>query len=122
MFYGVLGDTNGDDPEVIGEASWLMGQTCFPGEGLNGAKGHTGVDVLYIVFMTEFPEINSTTITDFNGLRNLGDEKIMTLLRSLNGSNSGGGVGGKQSSASLLYSSTLLFPYITALIIYGLGV
>jgi len=46
MFYGILGDTNGNNPEVIGEASWLFGQTCFPDEGLFGAKGHSGVDVL----------------------------------------------------------------------------
>ncbi|CAI7601657.1 unnamed protein product [Penicillium pancosmium] len=30
MFYGIYGDSDGDDPEVIGEASWLMARTCFP--------------------------------------------------------------------------------------------
>ena len=47
MFYAILGDTNGDTPEVIGEASILMGQTCFPRDNLNGGTGHNGVtDVL----------------------------------------------------------------------------
>lgn len=46
MFYAIMGDTNGDAPEVIGEASWLMGQTCFPNEGLNGGVGHSSPDVL----------------------------------------------------------------------------
>jgi chitosanase len=46
MFYAIMGDTNGDTPEVIGEASWLMGQTCFPNDGLNGGKGHVPPDVL----------------------------------------------------------------------------
>jgi hypothetical protein len=46
LFYAVLGDTNGNNPEVIGEASWLLGQTCFPDEGLDGAKGHSNADVL----------------------------------------------------------------------------
>jgi len=46
MYYAVMGDTNGDTPEVIGEASWLVGQTCFPNEGLDGGMGHDQVDVL----------------------------------------------------------------------------
>lgn len=45
MFYGIYADSNGDSPEVIGEASWLMARTCFPSENLNGGIGHTGVDV-----------------------------------------------------------------------------
>ena len=48
MFYAIMGDTNGDDPQVIGEASWLLGQTRFPNEGLNGGKSHDIVDVLCI--------------------------------------------------------------------------
>jgi len=46
VYYGILGDTDGDTPEAIGEASWLMAQTCFPDEGLNGATGHETPDVL----------------------------------------------------------------------------
>ena len=48
MYYAIMGDTNGDTPEVIGEASWLMGQTCFLDEGLSGFKGHGPADVLCI--------------------------------------------------------------------------
>jgi chitosanase len=46
VFYGVMGDTNGDDPEVIGEASLLLANTCFPRENLNGGVGHPKIDVL----------------------------------------------------------------------------
>lgn len=45
LYYGVFGDTDGDTPEEIGEASWLMANTCFSSEGLNGGKGHTDADV-----------------------------------------------------------------------------
>jgi Fungal chitosanase of glycosyl hydrolase group 75 len=37
---------SGDTPEVIGEASILMAQTCFPNEGLDGGTGHTKANVL----------------------------------------------------------------------------
>jgi|SRR5277367_3568558 chitosanase len=49
VFYGIMGDTDADDPEVIGEASFLMGQTCFPTEDLGGDNGHTSLDVLCFV-------------------------------------------------------------------------
>ncbi|KIK52629.1 glycoside hydrolase family 75 protein [Collybiopsis luxurians FD-317 M1] len=52
MYYAIMGDTNGDSPEVIGEASWLMAQTCFPNDGLDGAKGHDTSDVTYISFVS----------------------------------------------------------------------
>lgn len=45
MFYGIFGDSDGDTPQVIGEASWLMARTCFPDQGLNGNRGHADVDV-----------------------------------------------------------------------------
>ena len=44
--------------------------------------------------------MNSTLITDFEGLRKLGDEKVGALTRSLNGTGGGGAGGGKPSSAS----------------------
>jgi chitosanase len=49
VYYGILGDTNGATPEVIGEASWLMAQTCFPDSGLDGGTGHATPDVLCIL-------------------------------------------------------------------------
>jgi chitosanase len=52
MYYAIMGDTNGDTPEVIGEASWLLGQTCFPIEILNGGSAHEGRDVLCMSFLT----------------------------------------------------------------------
>jgi chitosanase len=45
MFYGIYGDSDGDSPEEIGEASWLMARTCFPDDDLNGNSGHTPADV-----------------------------------------------------------------------------
>jgi chitosanase len=46
MYYAIMGDTNGNTPQVIGEASWLLGQTCFPNEALDGANAHSKTDVL----------------------------------------------------------------------------
>lgn len=46
MFYGILGDSNGHDPQITGEASWLMARTCFPNDDLSGTKGHTDLDVI----------------------------------------------------------------------------
>jgi Fungal chitosanase of glycosyl hydrolase group 75 len=37
---------SGASPQVIGEASILMAQTCFPNEGLSGNMGHVPIDVL----------------------------------------------------------------------------
>jgi chitosanase len=54
VFYGIMGDTDADNPEVIGEASFLMGQTCFPNEDLGGDNAHTPLDVLCL-----FPAISS---------------------------------------------------------------
>ena len=45
IFYAVFADTDGDSPEEIGEASWLMARTCFPTEDLNGNSGHSKADV-----------------------------------------------------------------------------
>ncbi|OAQ59425.1 fungal chitosanase [Pochonia chlamydosporia 170] len=51
MFYGVWGDTNGDDQPraAIGEASLSLATLCF-GNGINGNAGHGEPDVLYIGF------------------------------------------------------------------------
>jgi len=45
MFYGIYGDTDGDTPQVIGEASWLMDRTCFSNDDLNGNSGHGAAGV-----------------------------------------------------------------------------
>lgn len=46
MYYAIMGDTNGDTPQVMGEASWLLGQTCFPNAALSGGNAHDKMDVL----------------------------------------------------------------------------
>ncbi|KAJ3787087.1 putative chitosanase [Lentinula aff. detonsa] len=78
MFYAIMGDTNGDSPEVIGEASWLLARTCFPDDDLNGAKGHDQSDVMYIVFGSLVPggiSEDSPTI-DVDSLKELGDKTM----------------------------------------------
>ncbi|THD00248.1 hypothetical protein EYZ11_000298 [Aspergillus tanneri] len=71
MYFGILGDSNGDTPLVTGEASWLMARTCFPDDNLDGSKGHVAADVTYIVFTGQdavLPSsaLNKHYITDFN--------------------------------------------------------
>ena len=94
VFYAVMGDTNGDKPEVIGEASLLMANTCFPDEHLDGGKGHDNLDVVCnsfyivplsadIVFSTEFTKITDTRITDFGALRTLGEQKMKNFIQAI---------------------------------------
>ncbi|KAH0436013.1 fungal chitosanase [Colletotrichum camelliae] len=51
LFYGIWGDTNGDDGDqpMVGEASIALATSCF-GNGVNGNQGHDDNDVLYIAF------------------------------------------------------------------------
>ncbi|EAU38426.1 predicted protein [Aspergillus terreus NIH2624] len=96
MFYGILGDANGDEPQVTGEASWLMARTCFPNEGLNGNKGHTAADVTYILFTGDesvLPSsaLNENYITNFSTLRSMGDKLVNALASNLGLSGGSGG-------------------------------
>ncbi|PYH40795.1 glycoside hydrolase family 75 protein, partial [Aspergillus saccharolyticus JOP 1030-1] len=88
MYYGILGDSNGDDPELTGEASWLIARTCFPDEGLNGAKGHVAADVTYIVFTGKNAVLSSRALgkhylTNFTTLRTRGDKLAGALASHL---------------------------------------
>ncbi|KAJ5272895.1 hypothetical protein N7478_008020 [Penicillium angulare] len=88
MFYGIYGDSDGDDPQVIGEASWLMARTCFPNDDLNGNSGHGGVDVTYILFTGKDAELPSSAlsnnyVTNFTTLRSMGDKLVSSLVKSL---------------------------------------
>ncbi|KAL4940202.1 hypothetical protein BDV06DRAFT_230498 [Aspergillus oleicola] len=88
MFYGILGDSNGDDPQLTGEASWLMARTCFPHEDLNGGEGHMEFDVTYIVFLGQqavLPDsaINDNYVTDFGALQSIGDRLVNALLLNI---------------------------------------
>ncbi|KAB8070890.1 fungal chitosanase of glycosyl hydrolase group 75-domain-containing protein [Aspergillus leporis] len=88
MYYGILGDSNGDEPQITGEASWLMAKTCFPDEGLQGNKAHSAPDVTYIVFTGRgaiLPDdaINENYITDFDTLRSMGDKLVKALASNL---------------------------------------
>ncbi|KAJ5513243.1 Fungal chitosanase [Penicillium fimorum] len=95
MFYGIFGDTDGDDPEVIGEASWLMARTCFPDDDLNGNSGHGDADVTYILFTGSDSILPSSAltknyITNFTTLRSMGDKLMTALAKNLNLSGGGG--------------------------------
>ncbi|KAJ5666060.1 uncharacterized protein N7477_008508, partial [Penicillium maclennaniae] len=88
MFYGIYGDSDGDDPEVIGEASWLMARTCFPNDDLNGNAGHGSVDVTYILFtgndaVLPGSALNKNYITNFTTLRSMGDSLMAALAKNL---------------------------------------
>ncbi|KAJ5921001.1 hypothetical protein N7466_009327 [Penicillium verhagenii] len=88
MFYGIYGDSDGDDPQVIGEASWLMARTCFPKENLNGNSGHDNVDVTYILFtgkdaVLPTSALNKNFITNFTTLRSMGDRYMGALVKNL---------------------------------------
>lgn len=50
QFYGVWGDTNGDDGlPLVGEVSDSLGKACY-GDLVNGNQAHDENDVLYIAF------------------------------------------------------------------------
>ncbi|TQV98430.1 fungal chitosanase [Cordyceps javanica] len=89
LYYGVFGDTDGDSPQEIGEASWLLANTCFPGQGLNGGKGHTDADVTYIFFTGDdsvLPDsaIGKNYLTNFQALKSLGDKLMKDLVSRVN--------------------------------------
>ncbi|KAK0227562.1 fungal chitosanase of glycosyl hydrolase group 75-domain-containing protein [Armillaria fumosa] len=88
MFYGIFGDTNGDDPEVIGEASLVLAQACFPNENLGGDNGHSPLDVLYIIFGSKVPSGVGKETIDIGALKTLGDEQVHLLEAALAGSGS----------------------------------
>ncbi|KAJ5388228.1 hypothetical protein N7509_010769 [Penicillium cosmopolitanum] len=110
MFYGIYGDSDGDDPEVIGEASWLMARTCFPGENLSGNSGHGNADVTYILFtgndaVLPSSSLNKNYITNFSTLRSMGDKLITALLKNLDLS-----PGGSKSTTTSTSTSTSAGP------------
>ena len=99
-----LRSTSEDNPQVIGEASILMAQTCFPKDGLSGDKGHTPIDVLckLLVAVTEYPPTEHTTAShidihfgqqvpkgvqsqtiDIAALKKLGDAQVGKLVKAL---------------------------------------
>lgn len=94
IYYGIFGDTNGAGTEVIGEASWRMGQACFPNDNISGENGHGASDVTYIVFTgtaAVLPSAALTTnyITNFKTLKSMGDELMGALVKSAGISGSG---------------------------------
>jgi hypothetical protein len=60
-----------------------------------------------IVFYSEFTQVNRTSITDFNALREMGDQKIMALVNSLNGSGTGKSGGDKLRATFCIMSMSI---------------
>ncbi|KAL4925758.1 glycoside hydrolase family 75 protein [Aspergillus undulatus] len=88
MFYAILGDSNGNFPQVMGEASWLLAHSCFPEANLSGSKGHDESDVTYILFtgpgaVLPPSALNANYITDFAKLRSMGDALTTSLSTNL---------------------------------------
>ncbi|KAJ6494061.1 fungal chitosanase of glycosyl hydrolase group 75-domain-containing protein [Mycena vitilis] len=83
MFYGIYGDQDADSPEVIGEASILIGQTCFPDGIINGGNGHAENDVAYIVFGDQVPAGVEKSSIDIPALKALGDAQMKLLEAAL---------------------------------------
>ncbi|KAJ6457000.1 fungal chitosanase of glycosyl hydrolase group 75-domain-containing protein [Mycena vitilis] len=83
MFYGIYGDQDGDSTPMIGEASILMGRTCFPGTTIDGAHGHSEIDVAYIVFGSEVPSGVGDKTIDMGALKSLGDAQVKALQTTL---------------------------------------
>ncbi|KAL7793739.1 glycoside hydrolase family 75 protein [Trichoderma ceciliae] len=87
MFYGVWGDTNGDDgPPLIGEVSDSLGRACY-GDAVNGNAAHDANDVLYIAFTGQdaVPGANganwaASSFTTFeSSLGSLGDQLVARI-------------------------------------------
>lgn len=88
MFYAILGDTNGNNPQVTGEASLLLARSCFPKDNLSGDSGHEEMDVTYILYTgpeAVLPQSahNDKYITDFDKLRSMGDHLTTSLSANL---------------------------------------
>ncbi|KAF7974240.1 hypothetical protein HWV62_13128 [Athelia sp. TMB] len=95
MYYGIFGDTNGASPEVIGEASWRMGQACFPDDNISGENGHGASDVTYIVFtgadaVLPAAALTETYITNFGTLKSMGDSLTAALVKNIGLSDASG--------------------------------
>ncbi|KAL7934681.1 glycoside hydrolase family 75 protein [Trichoderma chlorosporum] len=107
MFYGVWGDTNGDDgPPLVGEVSDALGRACY-GNAVNGNSAHDPNDVLYIAFTggDAVPGANgadwdASSFTDFeSSLGSLGDQLVARI-------GSSGGSSPPASSTKAAASST----------------
>ncbi|KAL5343514.1 fungal chitosanase of glycosyl hydrolase group 75-domain-containing protein [Aspergillus crustosus] len=87
VFSAVLGDTNENEVQVTGEASWLLARSCFPEANLSGNRGHEEINVTYILFtgpeaVLPLSAINENYITNFTKLRSMGDNLITSLTRN----------------------------------------
>ncbi|KAJ6629352.1 fungal chitosanase of glycosyl hydrolase group 75-domain-containing protein [Mycena sp. CBHHK59/15] len=110
MFYAIFGDTNGDGvtTEVIGEASILLAQTCFPNAGIDGNVGHDQPDVAYIVFGEQVPSGVGVTTIDIAALKTLGDQQVKLLQTALN--IDGGASANSSEASSAVYPSSTSYP------------
>ncbi|KAA1477018.1 Chitosanase-domain-containing protein [Dentipellis sp. KUC8613] len=85
MFYGIFG--NKFDGDLIGAASQLLAQSCFPDDQLSASKSHGALDVLYIVFGSQVPSGVQDTTIDLGALKTLGDQQAKLLGTALAATN-----------------------------------
>lgn len=139
MFYGIFGDTNGDDAlrAVVGEASISMATLCF-GKGINGNNGHDEDDVLILAFIGKeavpgkdgalWDAKSAEEFVAYEAFDNLGDKLVARIERnSGNGYNSsagdeGNGIGnngdGESSAVANAHLTTTLFVVLVIVIIF----
>jgi hypothetical protein len=72
-------------------------------------------DDIDIVFLTEFTGVNSTRITDFTGLKEMGDAKIKSLVNALSTTS-----GTEKSSSPKLIIPLGLFSMVTGILLLAL--
>jgi hypothetical protein len=66
-----------------------------------------------ITFLTEFMGVNDTQITDFAGLRELGQQKVTALVHALNSTSTT-----SAASKSGVNASLILFFIVSTIIMY----
>ena len=73
-----------------------------------------------IVFETEFVGVNDTHITDYDGLRELGDQKMADLIQALNATTSAApsGPGRGTNCASHISNFLIFFSILSTVIVY----
>ncbi|KAJ7708339.1 hypothetical protein B0H17DRAFT_1125091 [Mycena rosella] len=88
MFYAIFGDTNGANPQVIGEGSLLLGKACFDNgkTQINGTHGHDPSNVAYTDGLEnlKIPKGVGMQMIDLAALKMLGDQQVRLLVLDLN--------------------------------------
>jgi hypothetical protein len=68
--------------------------------------------IVDIVFPTQFMGVNDSSITDFAGLTELGQEKVSALVQTLKSTTSAASVSGVNASFILLFIVSTIMMYM----------